>query len=112
MDLMTSTGNLNFRSANSERSLVKYREQRKDILDAITAVFKEPFDALSWRPYAAAIAALMTRGHPDAIPHLQGVATSDPRANFRRRAERAIQAISLGKDRGEELKKLRDRLTK
>jgi hypothetical protein len=40
------------------------------------------------------------------------VATSDPRANFRRRAERAIQAISLGKDRGEELKKLRDDVEK
>jgi aminopeptidase N len=92
--------------------LGKYREQRKDILDAITAVFKEPFDARSWRPYAAAIAALSTRGHPDAVPHLQGVASSDPRANFRRRAERAIQTISIGKDRGEELKKLRDDVEK
>jgi aminopeptidase N len=92
--------------------LGKYREQRKDILDAIVTVFKEPFDALSWRPYVAAIAALSTRGHPDAMPYLQQVATSDPRPSFRRRAERAIQAISVGKDRGEELKKLRDDVEK
>jgi hypothetical protein len=46
------------------------------------------------------------------MPYLQQVATSDPRPSFRRRAERAIQAISVGKDRGEELKKLRDDVEK
>ena len=90
----------------------KYRENRKDILESIVAVFKEPFDALSYRPYIAAIAALVTRGHPDAIPHLQSIASSDPRIYFRQRARRAIKSIHAGKDKGDELRKLRDDLEK
>jgi aminopeptidase N len=86
----------------------KYREHRKDILDAIVAVFKEPFDALSYRPYIAAISALVVRGHSDAVPHLQSIASSDPRSRFRQRARRAINAIHTGKDKGDELRKLRD----
>jgi len=90
----------------------KYREHRKDILEAITAVFKEPVDALSFRPYIAAIRALVERGHPDALPHLQRLADADPRPKVRLRARRAIKAIREGKDKGDELKKLREDLEK
>ncbi len=92
--------------------LGKYREHRKDILESIVAVFKEPFDALSYRPYIAAISALVARGHPDAIPYLQRIASSDPRSRFRQRARRAIKTIHTGKDKGDELRKLRDDLEK
>jgi aminopeptidase N len=90
----------------------KYREHRKDILEAIVAVFKEPFDALSYRPYIAAIGALVVRGHSDAIAHLNSVANNDPRSRFRQRARRAIKRIHAGKDKGDELRKLREDLEK
>lgn len=88
----------------------KYREHRKDILDAISAIFKEPYDALSFRPYISAITALRVRSHADAIPHLQRLLNSDSRPKFRIRARRAIEAIRKGKDKGDEVKKLREDL--
>ncbi len=92
--------------------LGKYRPDRKEILDAITAVFKEAPDALSFRPYIWAISALAERGHSDALTHLLNIQNNDPRPKFQIRARRAIKKIREGKDKGEEIKRLREDMEK
>jgi aminopeptidase N len=86
--------------------LGEYRHDKRDLIDLLSETLEE-----SWlRSKLSALESLKTLKDESVIPAISRVADRDKDGRVVRRAREAIQQIRQGRDRGEDVKKLREDL--
>ncbi|MCH7761495.1 HEAT repeat domain-containing protein [candidate division TA06 bacterium] len=81
-----------------------FPQRKNEILDHLIPLLHDP----DFRPRLAAVGALGVLKDEKAIPHLEQVIGRELDGRMKRRAREVIQKIREGKDKGDEVKKLRE----